>query len=106
MTQASSLHRPVTIWQRLRFAWRKYLEPQPLQYLDGGVGGTIQDYATAGECGGLPLASLAAEAEHAVLEGTIEKELAVESNRFRPENLVLNLFHQVPTSFRMLGPRP
>jgi hypothetical protein len=99
MKLQNSVNGPAAFWQRLRLVWRCYLESKSLQDLDRIIGRAIEDDAAAGEGSVFPLASISAEGEDAVFEGTIEKEFAVESHRFRTENLVLNLIHPVQASF-------
>jgi hypothetical protein len=90
---------PAAFWQRLRLAWRRYLESKTLQDLDRIISRAIEDDATAGKGSVFPLGSVTAEGQDAVFEGTIEKEFAVQSHRFRTESLVLNLIHPVLASF-------
>jgi hypothetical protein len=60
---------------------------------------SIEDDTAMGKRRILPLTAFAAERQHTVLEGTIEKEFAVKSNRLRTENLVFNLVHSPLASF-------
>jgi hypothetical protein len=82
------------------FAWRGDIEAQTLQDLNGIVGMSIEDDTAMGKRRILPLTSLTAEGQHTILEGTIEEEFAVKSNRLRAENPVFNLFHSVASFSR------